>query len=191
MCNAHCVCCCCITKGLVFAITTCHNTNWKGSWFATLNLKAYEQSNSSRQSLQCTSFDDNLNTKIRTIAHEFVSSHKSWVWFVGSQIISVIGKLFSILRLVFATTVNWSDQCKIHNTNLKTCKQMQHSWEAPIKWTTPLTKTLFRNFSEKSGISDVVSKFERHNLTFIEPYIQTRMTRITHPLESTNLEHYK
>jgi hypothetical protein len=50
---------------------------------------------------------------------------------------------------------------------------------------------MFRNFLEKRGISDVVSKFERHNLTFIEPYIQTRITRITHPLESTNLEHYK
>jgi hypothetical protein len=47
---------------------------------------------------------------------------------------------------------------------------------------------MFRNLSEKRGISDVVSKFERHNLTFIEPYIPTR---ITHPLESTNLEHYK
>lgn len=148
MCNAHSVCCCCITKGLVFAITTCHNTNWKGSWFAscfnaycTLNLKAYEQSNSSCQNLHCTSFNDNLNTKTHTIAHEFVLSHKSWVWFVGSQIISAIGKFFSIFQLVFATIVNWSDQCKIHNTNLKTCEQMQRSWEAPIRWTTPLTKT--------------------------------------------------
>jgi hypothetical protein len=148
VCNAHCVCCCCITKGLVFAITTCHNTNWKGSWFAscfnaycTLNLKAYKQSSSSCQNLHCTSFNDNVNTKIRTIAHEFVLSHKSWVWFVGSQIISVIGEFFSILQLVFATIVNWSDQCKIHNTNLKTCKQMQRSWEAPLRRTTPLTKT--------------------------------------------------
>jgi hypothetical protein len=139
ICNAHCVCCCwCITKGLVFAITTCHNTNWKGSWFAscfnaycTLNLKAYEQSNRSCQNLHCTSFNDNFNTKIRTIAHEFV----------GSQIISVIGKFFSILQLVFTTIVNWSDQCKIHNNYLKTCKQMQRSWEAPIRWTTSLTKT--------------------------------------------------